>query len=43
MAQVIKNMNDLKNIVNIAINKAIESTAITVMDKLHDCIDVNGR
>lgn len=39
MATVIKNMNDLKNIVNVAINKAIECTAITVMDKLHDCID----
>ena len=39
MAQVIKNMSDLNKVINNAINKSVESTAITVMDKLHDCID----
>lgn len=32
-------MNDLKNQIEDACNKAVESTAITVMNKLHDCID----
>lgn len=39
MTTVIKNMNDIKKQVDAACNKAVESTAITVMDKLHDCID----
>lgn len=32
-------MNDLKKQVENACNNAVEATAITVMNKLHDCID----
>lgn len=39
MVTVIKNMNDLKKQVDIACGKAVEETSITVMNKLHDCID----
>ena len=39
MAKVIRNMADLKKQINEAAHNAIEATAITVMDKLHDCID----
>lgn len=35
---VIKSKNDLNQIES-ACNKAVEETAITVMNKLHDCID----
>ena len=39
MATIIKSMNDLKKQVESACNKAVETTAITAMNKLHDCID----
>lgn len=39
MVTVIKNINDLKKQIDIACGRAVKETAITVMDKLHDCID----
>lgn len=38
MPVVLKSMNDLKKQVDIACGKAVEATAISVMNKLHDCI-----
>ena len=39
MAKVITNMNDFKKQIQDACNKAVESTAITLIGKLQDCID----
>ncbi len=39
MAKVIRNMNDFKKQIQDACNKAVESTAITLIGKLQDCID----
>lgn len=39
MAKVIRNMNDFKKQIQDACNKAVESTAITLVGKLQDCID----
>lgn len=39
MTTVIKSIDDLKEHIDAACNRAVETTSITVMDRLHDCID----
>lgn len=39
MSKIIKNVSDLQKIIEFACSKAVEETARTVMNKLHDCID----